>query len=542
MHTDLRIAFAAVFITASVSGRLLGQTPVVTSIQNPASNIPAILPNGGIAQGSIFVVYGVSLGPTPIQLAPSLPLPSTAGLGGTVVTVTVSGTTVNAPLVYSLGGNPSQVAGVLPSNTPLGTGSLAVSYNGKKTAPFPITVVQSNFGISTVDQTGGNAAVVTDENYKVVTDADSAKPGGTYVVWGTGLGAANSDNNIATNGDLGTPIQVWVGNVQATVTYRGRSAGPGLDQINFVVPSGLTGCEVSLAVQTGTTLSNYTTIAIASSGGQCSDVYGIPASALTPLLSKSSVNAAALINTQTVSTIITGLYPSTNTSVTSQATFVSFTQNQFVRAMEYQIFGQVSPGSCLVTISLQSTVNTSAVTYTGLNAGAAVTFTPPSGSAVTLSPTTTGQYQANAVSLLPVGAYAVSNGGGGTKVGPFTVNFSVPPFVTWTNQTDIPQPIYRDQGITVTWSGGDPSTFVDIQGGNTFGTTAANGGGIGFECTIPVGRGQFTVPPSVLLALPPGQYGYLWVEAVSRQLVNIPGMDFAYVRFANASGLEVEWW
>jgi hypothetical protein len=44
-----------------------------------------------------------------------------------VVTFTVNGTSVTAPLIYSLA---SQVAGVLPSNTPLGTGTSALAMAG----------------------------------------------------------------------------------------------------------------------------------------------------------------------------------------------------------------------------------------------------------------------------------------------------------------------------------------------------------------------------------------------------------------------------
>src|SRR5579862_3843380 len=122
---------------------LFAQAPAPAAVLNPASNIPAGLPNSGIAQGSIFVVYGTNLGPANIAQPSALPLPNS--LGGTSISVTVGGTTVNAPLIYSLN---SQVAGVLPSSTPTGTGTLTVTYNGAN-GTTPIQVVQTNFGIST---------------------------------------------------------------------------------------------------------------------------------------------------------------------------------------------------------------------------------------------------------------------------------------------------------------------------------------------------------------------------------------------------------
>jgi len=65
----------------AAAGCLMAQNPAPVSVQNPASNILPGLPNFGIAQGSIFVVYGTNLGPSTISVAPSLPLP--AALSGT---------------------------------------------------------------------------------------------------------------------------------------------------------------------------------------------------------------------------------------------------------------------------------------------------------------------------------------------------------------------------------------------------------------------------------------------------------------------------
>jgi uncharacterized protein (TIGR03437 family) len=227
------------------------QLPSVTGIVNPASNIPAGFPNYGVAQGSIFVAYGSNLGPATLVSAPTLPLPTTAGLGGTSIAITVGGTTVTAPMVYTSSG---QLAAVLPSNTPVGTGGIAVTYNGQ-TGSAPITVVPSNFGISTVNESGLGPAVVTFGDYSVVSNANSAAPGDALILWGTGLGPLppGSSDSSGAAGPLGvTPaIQVFVGGVAAQVLYAGRTpGGVGLDQINFVVPpSAPAGCNVSIIVR-----------------------------------------------------------------------------------------------------------------------------------------------------------------------------------------------------------------------------------------------------------------------------------------------------
>ncbi len=78
------------------------QSPVITSVVNAASNIVQGLPNGGIAQGAIFVVFGTNLGPSDIAIAPAA-FQSTS-LSNTSVNVTVNGTTVNALMYYTFDG------------------------------------------------------------------------------------------------------------------------------------------------------------------------------------------------------------------------------------------------------------------------------------------------------------------------------------------------------------------------------------------------------------------------------------------------------
>src|SRR5437764_8196323 len=107
MQTIHRLFFAFVVTAAT----LAAQNPLLNLVVNAASGIPPGLPNSGIAQGSLFRIWGVGLGPNTLQIA-APPLPPT--LGGTSITVTVTGTTVTVPMYFiSLG----QVGGVLPSNT-----------------------------------------------------------------------------------------------------------------------------------------------------------------------------------------------------------------------------------------------------------------------------------------------------------------------------------------------------------------------------------------------------------------------------------------
>ena len=115
--------------------------PVISSIENAASNIPAPLPNSPIAQGATFVVKGSNLGPANI-LVTGFPYPLI--LSGTSVKITVSGQIKDAIMYYTLD---RQIAAILPSSTPVGTGSLTVTYNGQTSAPAPVTVVANNLGL-----------------------------------------------------------------------------------------------------------------------------------------------------------------------------------------------------------------------------------------------------------------------------------------------------------------------------------------------------------------------------------------------------------
>ena len=185
---------------------------------------------------------------------------------------TVGGTTVDCIMVYI---SANEVGAILPSSTPTGTGTLTINNNGQ-TATAPITVVPAAFGIFTQSQTGSGAA----EAFNLSPDGTStlntllapASTGQTMMLNGTGLGAIASDETQSGVTDAAaTSPQVWVGLQQATVVSASRGSCctgidpsfevpqgvAGWDVIQFVVPDGVTGCHVPVAVQTGNTVSNF---------------------------------------------------------------------------------------------------------------------------------------------------------------------------------------------------------------------------------------------------------------------------------------------
>src|SRR4051794_28337290 len=126
-----------------LAGTAMAQ-PVVSSggILNAASYSLPGLPNSGIAQGSMFLVFGTGLGPAGISQVSAFPLPFT--LAGTSMKVTANGVSSDVPMVYTLA---SQICGILPSATPVGNASLTVTYNGQTSAPVTFKVVKTAVGI-----------------------------------------------------------------------------------------------------------------------------------------------------------------------------------------------------------------------------------------------------------------------------------------------------------------------------------------------------------------------------------------------------------
>jgi uncharacterized protein (TIGR03437 family) len=537
--------FLALVVTAAT---LTAQNPSITGVVNAASGIPAGFPNYGIAQGSIFLVSGSNLGPSAMQAA-SPPLPTTAGLGGTSITITVNGTTVTAPLYSTVS---TQVAAVLPSNTPAGTGTLTLTYNSNK-GSSPIRVMPTNFGIFNTlvpfaDNGVGvlNIAAVTFANYQTsVSATNTAAPGDTLTLWGTGLGATPNNGGdtgaapFGNNGggppifggsNIGSAPLVFVGGIQSpSVTYWGRAPNtiPGLDQIEFVVPQNAPlGCNVSIVVQTATpvVVSNGPVIALAATdGATCSDPTQRIPSSLINSTSSAKVMLLGLKQNVSVSPNSNGT-TTTTTDVQAMAYFFQVTPAQLAASGGSLTATNAAPsfGSCYTGFSNSQGQGPFPGTF--VNAGASLTLTPPSGQALTLTSQSLGVYaSASSSTAPPSGTWSFSNGAGGSDVGPLSFTFPVPQQVTWSQAAVYSSPIDRTQPFTITWSGGDSNGYVDIQGYAGVGTY-----NVSFECAAPTSAGQFTIPSSIMLAMPTGQ-GQVQVNTfpLTVNLGAVPGLDVA---------------
>ncbi len=144
---------------------------------------------------------------------------------------------------------PTQIAAVLPSGTPTGTATITVTYNNATSNAFQFQVVPSALGLNTYYGTGtGLVIAVNAVSGTIYGYTNSAKPGDTIILFGSGLGADTNDSDTVYTSSphpVSTPLQIYFGGVAGTVAYGGSSGYPGYDQINVVVPANApTGCYV----------------------------------------------------------------------------------------------------------------------------------------------------------------------------------------------------------------------------------------------------------------------------------------------------------
>ena len=282
----MKSVFAIYLLAATFPSGMLAQ-PTVSLVQNNYSYILPGMPNYGVAQGSIFDIFGQALS-TAASTLQNVPLPTK--LNGTSVSVTVNGTTTQAILYFV---SPTQIAAILPSATPVGTGLLTVSVGIQTSVAVPIVVVQSAFGMLTLNGGGSGPAAAFDAKASYLGFTNAANPGDYITLWGTGAGPVTGDEtttqvpaNLA-----GIPIEVDIGGIPATVAYHGRSVYPGLDQINVVVPPGASGCYVSVVVRSGSIVSNFGTLPVAPGGRICSEpALSLTTSQIQTLASKAAFN------------------------------------------------------------------------------------------------------------------------------------------------------------------------------------------------------------------------------------------------------------
>ena len=552
----LRLAESVVCLFLATAGFAAAQV-TIGNIVNAGSRLQSTSPFYGIAQGALFAIHGKGLGPDPLQQA-SFPLPTTDGLGGVTVQANIGGTAVDCILVYV---SDAEVGAILPSNAPLGTGTVTVNNNGA-TASKPITVVAAAFGIFTQTPTSGAAQALAfnvnpDGSMTLNTTAQSVRPGQDVLLNGTGLGAITSDETQSGVTDVpAATIQVYAGVMPVTVVSAGRGLccdgldpnypiPPGIaawDVIRFTIPYGVTGCAIPVVVQIGNLVSNLATVSIDPSGGACTLIPSILPAALTQQLSgKPNVTFGnvSLERSTGISLTAKGAVSTTKrdggtASFNGENVPASMITAQTIYPVNVcSINGYPGPNGTVV-------VNGNPVTIVplkevNLDAGPTLTISGPSGkrtitgqtvgmlgvyyAGVTLGDSTPGNY-------LDPGHYTIT-GPGGKDVAAFSASTDAPatPFV-WTNLPNVTTPLDRSKDLTIKWTGGIPGTQAIVTGAS--GTQA-------FLCAAAVSAGQITIPSYVLLSLPasgpPANVISLGLSNRSVTLFTVSGLDIASINY-----------
>ena len=241
----------------------LAQPIVVTGgVLNGASFVKgqAVAPGGEIA------IYGSGL--TSSTLASST-VPLSVNLGDTLVTVNG----VSAPLYFVSDG---QVNAQMPWNVSPGNGSVVVTRGGVASTPVAVSIANVAPGVySTPPGAGFAIAINADGTLAAPAGAipgattHPAHAGDTLIVYATGLGAVSpADPNGAASLDaLRTAVVtpgVLIGGKSATVAFAGLTPQfPAINQLNIVVPAGITGSSLPLQlVEGGITSSDQVVIAV----------------------------------------------------------------------------------------------------------------------------------------------------------------------------------------------------------------------------------------------------------------------------------------
>ncbi len=173
-------------------GAALSAQPFIyyRGVVNVASVMAPGLPGGALARGSMFSIYGRNLGPA--QGAQVSTFPLNPAFSGVSIKVTQGSTSVDALPVFVTTG---QINAILPSNTPLGTVSLRVTYNGQQSNASPVSVVAASFGIFAINGGGFGPGFV--QNYTPgVPPLNSLraalKPGQIGILWGHRVGRGSA--------------------------------------------------------------------------------------------------------------------------------------------------------------------------------------------------------------------------------------------------------------------------------------------------------------------------------------------------------------
>lgn len=261
-------AVSALFLLPAIAA--FGAAPTIQSVANAANYQP------GIASATWVAIFGSNLASSTRQWSGGDFVNGNLPTKLDDVQVSING---QAAFVYFI--SPGQIDVLAPDDAATGQVAVIVTNSGGSSSPFMVNKQAVAPALFAYSQGGGNYAVVQEAgNYALVAPAGllgstvqtvQAAPGDSVILYATGLGpvspAQPSGQVVGSPAPTATPVQVTVANQPATVQFAGI-IGPGLYQLNIVVPSGASGDVPVVVTISGESAESALMSVQASTGGQ----------------------------------------------------------------------------------------------------------------------------------------------------------------------------------------------------------------------------------------------------------------------------------
>jgi uncharacterized protein (TIGR03437 family) len=429
--------------------------------------------------GALMSVYIESriIPPGPVVLQPS------------TTTVTLNGTLLPTRGTDQRGG----VTVLVPSNTPVGSAKLSVTYPLQgtiQTGTTTISMVGSSFGLFANGPGYGLALAI--QGGKTVSLLNPAHPGDVVALWGTGLGTATMDQTT-----------VLLGGHPAPILYAGPAPGlPGVDQINFQIPDDPLipdACFVAIEVDLLKQRSNLLSLPKANAPGPCTPPLPWSADQLASLDAGSTLYYASFFLRSAVA-------PRDDGTFGRQDLFQAVSWPVTARVMATSpAFADDVAFSCAAHGYVASPLAADVTNYgTGPDLGPKMVLGGPSssievpklGSVYQLTPSTglpgAGPDQVSASYFVP-GAWQIA-GDGNVSVSPYKIPFTLPPAIRITNSSSL-QSVDLTKDLLISWDAAPfgPANTVTLRAfldATTYSQTAL--------CRARASDGQITLPANLL--------------------------------------------
>jgi uncharacterized protein (TIGR03437 family) len=371
------------------------------------------------------------------QLCPGLQVVVTGsnlGVSGVQSTVTVGG-----EMAQILANGGTYIIAALPSDLPVGSTTLTVSYSGKSSTAFPIALVPYAPGILQVNSAyffPPCNCVGAALNFQPpgISSTTPAQPGTQVGAFVTGLGANPS----------ATPT-VMVGGQPATGVSAQPDSNPGESDVLFTVPEGLAAGAQPVVISIGGASSPTRTLYV---GAALPAISAIENSATGTVESTSHAAAPnSIVSVYVANAGNTTSVPSTYPTTTVQGVQV------LVNGVAVPIYALV-PASNQINVQLPSELSTTGTASisvgTGSGASPAVTFA--------LAPADVGIFRIPSPAYPNNGAIQIAGTVWDVMPASLAATYNLPDCTGLANTSLCGQPAKPGDNIVVYWTGGGPTS------------------------------------------------------------------------------------